>query len=201
MKKLASVNNENGLTDSSVKHKIFKSAQKLFVEKGYYSTSIPDIVKDAGVSTGAIYHHYSSKEELAREIHETAVKQFLTNYNRDVKSNDSIFEKIRSYISMLFRWAEDDPIMVRYLIHGRPKEILDKPLSVCSEEGLSVLLEIINSGIQKEEIKVMNPFLAAAILSGSIVRMIDLRIDGLIEHSLVEYIESFAYQVWLSLKV
>jgi AcrR family transcriptional regulator len=152
------------------------------------------------VSTGAIYHHYSSKEELAKEIHETAVQQFLSKYNLDVKSNDSSFEKVRAYIGMLFRWAEEDPVMVRYLIHGRPKEILEKPLSVCSEEGLSVLLEIINSGIEKEEIKVMNPFLAAAILSGSIVRMIDLRMDGLIDHPLVEYIESFANHVWLSLK-
>jgi AcrR family transcriptional regulator len=194
MKKEESANN-------ILKEKIFRAAQKLFVEKGYHNTSIPDIVKEAGVSTGAIYHYYSSKEELAKEIHRTAVEQYLEKYNEEVGSQQTSYDKIRAVTSLLFRWAENDPIMVQYLLYGRPNEILDKRLSVCSEEGLTTALEIVDWGTNNGEIRSMNRFLAAAAISGYIIRMIQLRFDGLIKHSLVEFVEATTNNIWLSLKI
>jgi len=186
--------------NSELKEKIFHAAQKLFVEKGYYSTSIPDIVKEAGVSTGAIYHHYASKEELARKIHKTAIDMFLEKYDSNVRTQPGAFDKIRAYTALMFRWAEEDPTMVRYLLYGRPKEILDKCLSICSEEGLQGTMEIVNQGMNKGEIRPMTPFLAAATISGTIIRMLDLRMDGIIEHPLEEFIEPTANNIWLSIK-
>lgn len=192
--------NEESKQDLSYKDKIFRTAQKLFVEKGYYSTSIPDIVREAGVSTGAIYHHYASKEDLARDIHKTAVEQFLKKHEAEVMTKELIYDKVRAYISLMFRWTEQDPIMVSYLLHGRPKEVLQTPLSVCSEEGLHASVNIIDEGIRKGDIKPINSFLAAAIMSGTIMRMIDLRLDGVIENPLVEYIEATANNIWLAIK-
>ncbi|WP_152909074.1 TetR/AcrR family transcriptional regulator [Thermincola ferriacetica] len=185
---------------TELKDKIFKAAQRLFVEKGYHSTSIPDIVKEAGVSTGAIYHHYSSKEELAREIHKTAVQQFLANFNEQVRTQKSTYAKIRAYTSLMFRWTEQDPVMVQYLLYGRPKEILVRNLTVCSEEGLQATREMVEQGMEAGEIKTMNPCLASAIISGTLMRMIELRLDGLIEHPLEEFIEAAANNIWLALK-
>lgn len=191
---------EKKSANTLLKEKIFRTAQKLFVEKGYHNTSIPDIVKEAGVSTGAIYHHYSSKEELAREIHRTAVEQYMEKYNEEVGSKETSCDKIRAYTGLMFSWAEHDPVMVQYLLYGRPKEILDKCLSVCSEEGLEGAIKIVDLGIKSGEMRSMNRFLAAAVISGCIIRMIELRFDGFIEHSLVEFIEATANNIWLSLK-
>ena len=45
--------------------KILDAAQKLFLEKGYDSTTIQDIVDQlGGLSKGAVYHHFKSKEEI-----------------------------------------------------------------------------------------------------------------------------------------
>ncbi len=43
---------------------IHKAAMKEFLEKGYKSASLRNIVKTAGVTTGAFYGYYDSKEEL-----------------------------------------------------------------------------------------------------------------------------------------
>lgn len=45
--------------------KILKAAQKLFLEKGYDNTTIQDIVDElGGLTKGAIYHHFKSKEDI-----------------------------------------------------------------------------------------------------------------------------------------
>lgn len=191
---------EKKTANSRLKEKIFRAALKLFVEKGYHNTSIPDIVKEAGVSTGAIYHHFPGKEDLAREIHRYAIEEYVKKFNEEVKSKNSTYEKVRAYTGLMFRWIEQDPVMVQYLLYGRPREILNKCLSICSEEGLQNTVEIVEQGISSGEIRPMSTFLAAGVISGLIIRMIELRLDGFIEHSLVEYIEATANNIWLALK-
>ena len=45
--------------------KILDVAHRLFLEKGYDNTTIQDIVDNLdGLSKGAVYHHFKSKEEI-----------------------------------------------------------------------------------------------------------------------------------------
>jgi AcrR family transcriptional regulator len=44
--------------------KIIDSAIKLFSTRGYNAASVDDICKDAGISKGAFYHHFESKQAL-----------------------------------------------------------------------------------------------------------------------------------------
>lgn len=45
-------------------HLILLAAMQEFLEKGYKSASLRNIVKTAGVTTGAFYGYYDSKEDL-----------------------------------------------------------------------------------------------------------------------------------------
>jgi len=48
---------------------ILEAALKLFIEKGYEHTSIQDIINNlGGLSKGAIYHHFRSKEEIFQSV-------------------------------------------------------------------------------------------------------------------------------------
>lgn len=59
---------------------ILNTAQWLFVEIGYEKTSMQNIMDETGLSKGAIYHHFKSKEEIfnvvAERIGEENVKRF-----------------------------------------------------------------------------------------------------------------------------
>lgn len=44
--------------------KIIESAIKLFSARGFNAASVDDICKDAGISKGAFYHHFESKQAL-----------------------------------------------------------------------------------------------------------------------------------------
>lgn len=47
---------------------LLHAARRIFAEQGYGETSTPDIVKAAGVTRGALYHHYDGKLALFRAV-------------------------------------------------------------------------------------------------------------------------------------
>jgi AcrR family transcriptional regulator len=46
-------------------------ARRNFTERGYGATSIDDVIREAGVARGALYHHFPGKEALFRAVYET----------------------------------------------------------------------------------------------------------------------------------
>jgi len=46
------------------KEKILEASLRLFSEKGIRETTIKDIAKEVGITEGAIYRHFKSKEEI-----------------------------------------------------------------------------------------------------------------------------------------
>lgn len=60
---------------STTKEKITAAGLRLFSHKGLAATSINDIASLAGISTGLLYRHYKSKEELFCELMENAVRE------------------------------------------------------------------------------------------------------------------------------
>ena len=57
------------------KAKIVKAARTVFAKKGYHEATMDDVAKEVGVSKGALYSYFESKEDLLEEIslqgHET----------------------------------------------------------------------------------------------------------------------------------
>lgn len=47
-----------------LKKRIIKISRRLFLEQGYENTSIRQILKKAGLSTGSLYHFFKNKEEI-----------------------------------------------------------------------------------------------------------------------------------------
>ena len=50
------------------KERILETALELFAQSGYLGTSMSDIAKELGITKGALYKHYSSKQEILDSI-------------------------------------------------------------------------------------------------------------------------------------
>lgn len=50
---------------------LIRVAMRLFAEKGFGSTSVADILKESGVHSGSLYHHFETKQSLLIGVLET----------------------------------------------------------------------------------------------------------------------------------
>lgn len=47
---------------------ILRAATRLFTAKGYHDTKLDDVLEAAGMTTGAFFHHFRSKEDLGLSV-------------------------------------------------------------------------------------------------------------------------------------
>jgi AcrR family transcriptional regulator len=59
------------MKDSNVADDVTRAAVELFAQQGYANTSVQQIVEAAGVTKGAMYHYFESKDDLLFGIYET----------------------------------------------------------------------------------------------------------------------------------
>lgn len=53
----------------AVPRRLLETATRLFAERGYERTSVQEIVDAAGVTKGALYHYFGSKDDLLHEVY------------------------------------------------------------------------------------------------------------------------------------
>jgi AcrR family transcriptional regulator len=54
----------------ATQRELIATARRLFAERGYADVGTEEIVRAAGVTRGALYHHFDSKRELLAAVHE-----------------------------------------------------------------------------------------------------------------------------------
>jgi AcrR family transcriptional regulator len=110
----------NILRTEATKTALLAAARKLFSEKGYAETSTPEIVEAAGLTRGALYHHFDDKVALFRAVitHEyKSVAQAITESTAE--KHGSAVEALRQG-SRSFLTAMGDKGRVRIMLLDGP---------------------------------------------------------------------------------
>lgn len=65
------------MTHNETTLKILECAKNDFLQNGYQGVSLKEICHHAGVTTGALYHRFSGKDELYKSVVEPISKKLL----------------------------------------------------------------------------------------------------------------------------
>src|SRR5262245_23729049 len=71
---------------------LIEAARKLFIEKGYAHTATPDVVAAAGVTRGALYHHFQDKQALFKAVVEQEAARVAAAIERGSPQSGSAME-------------------------------------------------------------------------------------------------------------
>src|SRR5262249_50423240 len=111
------------------KARIEEAALALFVEKGVAATGIRDIAAAVGLSDGALYRHYASKDELVRQLFAAGIAQFAGNLDRLAAGQRRTRGKIDAMVAGFCVLFDQDSVLFRFLLlvqhdqlrHVRPR--------------------------------------------------------------------------------
>jgi TetR/AcrR family transcriptional regulator, cholesterol catabolism regulator len=74
------------------------AARDRFAGDGYAATSLDAIAADAGVTKGALYHHFSGKEEILHQIQEDYIDDRLRNAKAIMEEFDGPVDRLQQLI-------------------------------------------------------------------------------------------------------
>jgi AcrR family transcriptional regulator len=104
---------------------ILDAALACFSEVGYEQTTLADIRHRAGASTGSIYHHFGSKEQIAAALYLEGVQQSqnagLTALLQTRTARTGVAAQVNAYID----WVVAHPAMARFLFAMRHAPFMD----------------------------------------------------------------------------
>jgi TetR/AcrR family transcriptional regulator, repressor of fatR-cypB operon len=177
---------------------VMQAALRLFTRQGYFNTSIPDIVRESAVSTGSIYHRFRDKEGIARSLYDSLVERMETAFSDIESRHQSARDRCRAVIALLFRLTEEEPELMRFMLFSRHREFIPELAPVCSSRPFVQMREMVRAGMAAGEVRTMEPIVAAASVFGGALRLIQLRLDGILDKPLPDYLEEIWACAWRS---
>lgn len=177
---------------SKVQDHILTTAIALFYKEGYFKTSIHDIVRESGVSIGSIYHHFKNKEGIVLALYHTILAGMAEELQQIITSEPDVANCCKRILKMLFLETEQHPEVMGFILHARHREFLPDEAPICSSRPFEMMRSVVARGMEENVIRKMDPMVAAACLFGGPIRMIHLRLDGVLPTPLPDYLE----EVW-----
>ena len=179
---------------------MLEAALKLFVQRGYFNVCIPEIVRESGVSTGAIYSYFKNKEALGQEIYNQTQDRFNQAFAERLAKIDKTYDKLRAFVELVFEIAEHDPLVMEYMLFVRHTEFLHDSVPICDSKPFRTIRDILRDGMEKQEIKQQDVFVAGICFTGIILRAVDLRLAGIYPNSLLGTLDGFMENAWNAIK-
>ena len=84
----------------AVRDRLLETAARLFYEKGYVSTGVNEVIKQAGICKASFYHHFKSKEDLLVTTLEQRHDKMMAELREVVSKGSTPAEKI----GRVFEW-------------------------------------------------------------------------------------------------
>ncbi len=127
---------------NDLRKKLIHAMFEAIYTKGYHASNLNEILKNAGISKGGLYHHFSSKQELTiAAIEEVLGEAIFELWEKPLEVEDNYIKNIVTCIRNFSHLSEskDTPFDVKY---GCPLNNMIQELSVIDEAFSEALQKV-----------------------------------------------------------
>lgn len=143
--------------EAEKRERIFNVAIDEFAKKGYRNASTNEIVKNAGISKGSLFHYFGSKKELLLSVYDYTIDhlrdeiyRILSNLGPDIigrlreisLSKIELFRRNPGMYDFMMRIMSDDSPEIEQQLQSRNKSLMD--------EGYKRLFENLDTDVYKD---------------------------------------------------
>jgi AcrR family transcriptional regulator len=146
------------------------AAHDLFVERDYDMVSTEEILERAGVSRGALYHHFPTKLDLFRAVFQASEKRVIDRIAAQVATDATPFEAIVHLARGYLRAAETDDELRRIGL-GQCRAVLgwEGWREACKELGVGLAIAGATAAIEAGELPPLDPETLGIIVLGAMI--------------------------------
>lgn len=173
---------------------IVQAATSLFAARGIDGVSMRDIAEAAGVREAAIYRHFASKEELAREIFLSWYSWHCRQVHQIVTGAEDLKEKLRNIIQQEFTVAERYPEAFLYFCANELKFRSALPPEITAVRDS--LIAFIRAGQRRGEFRPGDAELIVDMVSGALCEVALSWVRRQRRGSLCRHIELVTESCW-----
>lgn len=160
------------------REEIVTAAIEQLAERGIASTRVTDVAKALGISSGLIFYHFETKEQLFAEAFSFAAGRVLAEVATVASSNVDVRERLQQAFT-LYQHVEGS-LGWRVWIDGWSEALRNEPLRIVTEKlnrsWVTVIETLIVEGIESGEFEIADATAAAvtvlALLDGQSLRTV-----------------------------
>lgn len=142
------------------RQELLASAMACFAEKGYQSATIDDIVARSGMSKGAVYNYFNSKEEIYLTLLSQATEKSFERVKAEINKKSTAKEKLEQmfniYSDISYRdqaWSDRSRVQMEFYLNAPRNEELNERMRERGEMFRHFIVEIIEEGKRSGEFK------------------------------------------------
>jgi len=153
---------------TDTRQRIEQAATQLFVARGITETSVRDITRAVGISEGALYRHFESKDDLVWQTFEQGYTSFARELESLAARETTTRQKVAAMIRGFCRAHDANPTLFNFLVfvqHGQLAKLAeDAPTPV------TVMRAVLARAIAEKEIPTQDVDLATALVLGAVLQ-------------------------------
>ena len=107
---------------ASARDRLLEAALDRFGADGPVAVSLEDVRLQAGVSVGALYHHFADKSALIDALYVELTEDFQTGFLAELRAHPTAEGAIRSGVAYYLRWVTRNRAGARVLLGHRPDD-------------------------------------------------------------------------------
>lgn len=160
--------------------RMINAALKIFAMNGYEHASTDDIVREAGISKGLLFHYFISKIGLYAFVYDYSVKYMMLELSTGVSKRETDYFDLVSQIRICeLQVMRNYPYMLQFLNESKKEDV--KEALVATEEKRGVLPHQYSQIIRRADLSKFRPEVEVERLT----KMIELTVSGLMTEQFV----------------
>jgi AcrR family transcriptional regulator len=179
---------------TDTRDRIETAAIRLFVEKGVTETSVRDIARAVGISEGALYRHFVSKDELVWAVFERHYVAFAGRLDALAQAETTAQGQLAAMIRGFCHAHDENPTLFRFLLfvqHGQLSKLA--PGTPTPVDAVRTVLE---RGIASKEIPDQLPDVATALVFGIVLQLVTFAAYGRLPSSMASMSDRLVTAAW-----
>lgn len=168
---------------TGVKNKVNRAAVELFAARGVDGVSIADIAVAAGISQGALYRHYRSKDEMAARLFADAYRRTGAELAAIGATQRGFVERIEAMVEHFCMLYDADPALFRFMLIAQHDLLPD--IDDAGAAPVAAIEAAIADAVSDGEVGAIDIVLAAAAVMGIVLQSALFHLYGRIAEPLL----------------